>query len=154
MSYLWLKWIHILSATLLFGTGLGTAFYKYWVDLQGDMRAQCVVLRGVVLVDWWVTTPAIVIQPVTGVWMAGIAGYSLTDGWVFWAIVLYLLAGVCWLPVVWLQLRMRSLAEQAVAEGTGLSQHYHACKHCWFALGVPAFGALLVVYYLMVFKPG
>ena len=154
MSYLWLKWIHILSATLLFGTGLGTAFYKYWADLQGDVRAQCVVLRGVVRADWWVTTPAIIIQPVTGVWMARIAGYSLTDGWVFWAMLLYLLAGACWLPVVWLQLRMRALAEQAVAEGTGLSKRYHACKRLWFALGVPAFGALLVVYYLMVFKPG
>ena len=68
--------------------------------------------------------------------------------------LLYLLAGACWLPVVWLQIRMRHLAEQAAAEGTGLPQRYHACKRLWFALGVPAFSALLVVYYLMVFKPG
>lgn len=153
MSYLWLKWVHIISATLLFGTGIGTAFYKCWADLQGDVRAQLVVLRGVVLADWWVTTPAIVIQPVTGLWMADIAGYSLVDGWLLWAMVLYLLAGACWLPVVWLQIRMRRLAEQAVAEGAGLPQRYHAYRRLWFALGVPAFGALVVVFYLMVFKP-
>jgi uncharacterized membrane protein len=153
MIYLWLKWTHIISATLLFGTGIGTAFYKYWADLQGDVRAQLVVLRGVVLADWWVTTPAIVIQPVTGLWMADIAGHSLVDGWVFWAMVLYLVAGACWLPVVWLQIRMRSLAENAVAEGTSLPQRYHDYKRLWFALGMPAFGALVVVYYLMVFKP-
>jgi uncharacterized membrane protein len=72
----------------------------------------------------------------------------------FWSMLLYLLAGACWLPVVWLQIKMRVLAEQAVAEGSGLPPRYHAYQRLWVALGVPAFGALLVVYYLMVFKPG
>ena len=153
MIYLWLKWTHIISATLLFGTGIGTAFYKYWADLQGDVRAQCVVMRGVVLADWWVTTPAILIQLVTGLWMVAIADYSLLEGWVFWALVLYLLAGACWLPVVWLQIRMRSLVEKAVAEEAELPQRYYTYQRIWLALGVPAFSALVVVFYLMVFKP-
>lgn len=153
MSYLWLKWVHIISATLLFGTGIGSAFYKYWADLQGDVHAQRVVMRGVVLADWWVTTPAIVIQPVTGLWMVAIAGYSLRDAWLWWALVLYVLAGACWLPVVWLQIRMRDLVAQAIAQGTDLPHRYHRYKRIWFILGIPAFGALVVVFYLMVFKP-
>jgi uncharacterized membrane protein len=153
MTFLWLKWTHILSATLLFGTGIGTAFYKYWADRQRDLTAQLVVMRGVVLADWWVTTPAIVVQLVTGVWMAVLAGYPLQQGWVFWAIVLYLFAGACWLPVVWLQIQMRQQAERALKDGTALPERYHAYKRIWLALGVPAFTALVVVFYLMVFKP-
>ena len=89
----------------------------------------------------------------TGLWMVAIAGYSLVDGWVFWSIVLYLMACACWLPVVWLQIRMCRLLEQAVAEGAGLPQRYRDYRCIWFALGLPAFGALVVVFYLMVFKP-
>lgn len=153
MEYLWLKWLHILSATVLFGTGLGIAFFKWSVDRSGDVRAIAVVMRRVVLADWLFTTTTVIVQPLTGVWLALLAGYPLTSGWVAWSLGLYLLAGLCWLPVVWLQLRMRDMAVRAAADGGELPTRYHRYARIWFWLGIPAFAALIVVFYLMVFRP-
>lgn len=153
MEFLWLKWLHILSATLLFGTGLGTAFYKWSVDRSGDVRAIAAVMPRVVLADWLFTATTVVIQPLTGLRMAQLAGYPLTSGWVAWSLGLYVLAGLCWLPVVWLQLRMRDMAQQAAADGEALPPRYHRYARIWFVLGIPAFTALMVVFYLMVFRP-
>lgn len=154
MEFLWLKWLHILSATVLFGTGLGTAYFKWVTDRSGDVRAIAVVMRRVVWADWIFTTTTLVVQPVTGLWMAHLAGYPLTQGWVGWSLALYALAGACWLPVVWLQLRMRDMATQAATTECELPAAYHRDARWWFWLGVPAFGALVAVYYLMVFRPG
>jgi uncharacterized membrane protein len=153
MEYLWLKWIHILSSTILFGTGIGIAFFKLWCDRHGELRAQSVVMRAVVLTDWIFTTPAIVIQAATGVRLAHIAGYPLTQGWVLWSIVLYLFAGACWLPVVWLQIGMRNQVRAALETETVLSAGYDRYNRVWIALGIPAFSALVVIFWLMVFKP-
>ncbi len=153
VEYLWLKWIHILSSTVLFGTGIGIAFFKLWCDRHGDRRARSVVLRTVVLADWIFTTPAIVIQLATGVRLAHLAGYPLAEGWVAWSIVLYLFAGACWLPVVWLQRAMRDQALIALKTGAELSVKYARYSRIWIALGIPAFSALVVIFYLMVFKP-
>jgi len=153
MEFLWLKWLHILSATVLFGTGLGTAYFKWATDRSGDVRAIAVVMQRVVWADWVFTTTTIVLQPVTGFWLAHLAGYPLTHGWVAWSLVLYALAGACWLPVVWLQLRMRDMAQQASAAGSDLPAEYHRDARRWFWLGIPAFGALILVYCLMVFRP-
>lgn len=153
MEFLWLKWLHILSATVLFGTGLGIAFFKWSADRSGDVGAIAVVMRRVVLADWLFTTTSVIVQPLTGVWLALLAGYPLTRGWVAWSLALYALAGLCWLPVVWLQLRMRDMAVRAAAEGGALPARYHRYARIWFWLGIPAFAALIVVYYLMVFRP-
>lgn len=153
MEFLWLKWLHILSATVLFGTGFGTAFYKWSADRSGDVRAIAVVMRKVVLADWIFTTTTIVIQPLTGLWMAFLAGYPLARGWVAWSLALYVFAGLCWLPVIWLQLRMRDMALRAAATESALPERYHRYSRIWFRLGIPAFAALLAVYYLMVFRP-
>ncbi|HSW12888.1 MAG TPA: DUF2269 domain-containing protein [Solimonas sp.] len=153
MEFLLLKWIHILSSTLLFGTGLGTAFYKWWGDRSGDVRAQATVMRGVVLADWLFTTPAVVVQLLTGLWMALRVGYPLDRGWILWALCLYFLAGACWLPVLWLQLRMRDMAVTAAQGNQPLPVRYWRYQRIWFALGVPAFSGLVVVFWLMVFKP-
>jgi len=153
MEFLLLKWLHILSATLMFGTGLGTAFYKWTTDRSGDVRAIAIVMERVVLADWLFTTPTVVLQPITGLRMAQMAGWPLTQGWVAWALGLYLLAGACWLPVVVLQLRMRTQARSAVAGNTGLPERYWRDAQLWFWLGVPAFSAVIAVYGLMVFKP-
>lgn len=150
--YLLLKWLHIMSATLMFGTGLGSAFYKWSVDRSGDVRAIAVVMERVVLADWLFTTPAVIIQPVTGLWMAQLAGFPLDSGWIAWSLGLYLLAGLCWLPVVWQQIRMRDMARQAATSGTALPAQYARLCRVWLRLGVIAFGALIVVYFLMVFK--
>jgi len=154
MAYLWVKWLHIVSATILFGTGIGIAFFKWYSDRREEEHTQAAILRMVVIADWCFTTPAVVIQLVTGLWLARFTGLSLHEGWVFWALVLYFIIGICWLPVLWLQLKMRFLAEAAVKANAELPPVYHRYRRAWFALGVPAFLALLVVFYLMVFKPG
>ncbi len=152
--YLWLKWTHILSAIVLFGLGLGSAFYKFMADRQGVVAAIAVVNRHVVLADWLFTTPTLILQPVTGIALAWWAGWPLSTPWLLGSFALYGLAGICWLPVVWLQLRMRALAEQAVRDGRELPPCYQRYARYWFWLGVPAFGAMVAVVGLMVMKPG
>jgi uncharacterized membrane protein len=153
LTYLVLKWIHVLSSTVLFGTGLGSAYYMLLTSLTRDARAVAVVVRQVVLADWLFTTTTIVIQPVTGVLLARMAGWPLNTPWLAWSIALYFLAGACWLPVVWLQLRMRDMAREAAAAGSPLPPRYWQFLRYWVLLGIPAFLALVVVFYLMVAKP-
>lgn len=153
MEYLVAKWIHVVSSTLLFGTGLGSAFYMFFTSLTRDPRAVAVVVRYVVIADFAFTTPTILIQPATGLWMTHLAGIPLTTPWVLLSLGLYLLAGACWLPVVWMQTRMRDMAAAAVARGEALPARYWRFLRWWTALGVPAFLALVVVFWLMVLKP-
>lgn len=153
MDYLALKWLHILSATLLYGTGLGSAFYKFMSDRTGNLPAIAETNRLVVLADWLFTTPTVILQPVTGIWLAVIAGYSLNSSWLVLTGVLYVIAGACWLPVVVLQIRMRDMAQEALAQGRALGPKYANLARWWTWLGIPAFTALIGVYYLMVFKP-
>lgn len=151
-DYLLLKTLHILSSTLLFGTGLGTAFHGWMANRSGVLAARRVVNRNVELADWLFTTPAVIVQPVTGVWLANLAGYPLTTPWLLAAIVLYVLVGACWLPVVAIQIRMRRIAE-ATPDGTELPIHYHRLARWWFALGWPAFIGVIIIFWLMVAKP-
>lgn len=151
--YTVLKAVHVVSSTVLFGTGLGTAFFKWAVDRSRNLSAIRVVSERVVLADWVFTSPAIVIQAVTGILLARLMGYPLSQGWVAYAIGLYCLAGLCWLPVVWLQMQMRDLARAAENQGTPLSYQYWIYARVWLWLGVPAFSALVVVFWLMVAKP-
>lgn len=148
-----LKLAHILGATLLFGTGLGTAFFMWRADRSGNVAAIAVTARTVVLADWLFTAPAIVAQPVTGILLAVEAGYRLTEGWILLSLGLYAVAGVCWLPVVWLQIRMRDMANAAGADGTKLPPEYRRCMRIWFALGWPAFAAVAAIFALMIYRP-
>jgi len=152
-TYLLLKWLHILSANILFGTGIGIAFFKWITDRSGDVRAIRIVTERTVMADWIFTTPAVILQPVTGLTLVYLAGYPLSSGWLSYAVLLYLFAGCCWLPVVALQIKMRNLARVADQGSTPIPQQYWRYARIWFWLGVPAFIALLVVYWLMVFKP-
>ncbi len=154
MSYLLLKYIHILSSTLLFGTGLGTAFHGYLAFRTKDSRIAASVGRSVVLADWLFTAPAVIVQPLTGVWMALLAGIPLTSGWLVSSIALYVLVGACWLPVVWLQIELRRMAKASLERGEALPPRYFRYLQIWFVLGWPAFLAVLAIFYLMVFKPG
>ena len=152
-AYLILKWLHVLSAALLFGTGLGTAFQMWFAHRHGDPRAIAVVARNVVLADWLFTAPSGVLQPVTGVALVLLGGHDWRQSWLLASIALYLLAGVLWLIVVWLQIRVRALAKVAVEAGTPLPEAYERCMRLWFALGWPAFIGLIVVFWLMVARP-
>lgn len=151
--YLIVKWLHILSATILFGTGIGIAFFKWITDRSGDVRAIRISAERTVLADWIFTTPAVIVQPVSGLAMAQLAGYPVVTGWLSYSICLYAVAGCCWLPVLWLQMRMRALARLADDACAPLPPLYWAYARSWFWLGVPAFLALLAVYWLMVAKP-
>ena len=108
--YLTLKWIHILSSVVLVGTGLGSAYYMFFANRSRDLAAQAVVTRLVVQADWWFTTPTVLLQPATGLAMVHLAGFPLSTPWIAASLVLYAVAGLCWLPVVWLQIRMAKAA--------------------------------------------
>lgn len=151
--YPFVKLLHILSATILFGTGLGTAFYLWRAHRTGDAHVIAVVARNVVLADWIFTTPSVLLQPLTGLWLLSIMGYSLTTPWIVLSLALFILAGACWLPVVWLQIQMRNMARDAAMKKTPLGKTYQRCFTLWYSLGWPAFGAVLVIYYLMIFRP-
>jgi uncharacterized membrane protein len=153
MEYVIVKWLHILSSTLLFGTGLGSAFYMFFASRTRDANAIAVVVRYVVIADWAFTTPTIIIQPLTGFYLVHIAGFPLSSTWIVLSVALYLLAGACWLPVVWMQMRMRDMAQAAAAAGGALSDLYWQFMRWWVALGIVAFAALVAVFYLMVAKP-
>lgn len=152
MDYTLIKTLHILSMVLLFGTGLGSAFYKWMADRSGVLAHIAVTNRHVVLADWWFTTPTVIFQPLSGLWMIHLLGLPVSTPWVATSLGLYALAGACWLPVVWLQIRMRDLAADALAAGTPLPPAYWRMARWWFWLGVPAFGAMVLVVALMVFK--
>lgn len=148
-----LKWVHILGSTVLFGTGLGTAFHGLMTNLRGDLRAIVAGDRNVVLADWIFTAPAVVIQPATGVALALQEGWPLDSHWLLASVALYVFVGACWLPVVWLQIRMARIAEACLESGAPLPPEYRRYFRWWFALGWPAFIAMLVIFWLMVAKP-
>jgi uncharacterized membrane protein len=154
MEYLWLKWLHIVSATLLFGTGLGIAFFLWMAHRSGDARLIAHTARHVVIADGLFTTPAVVVQLASGLWLAHMLGLSLTQGWVMWSLLLFFAVGACWIPVLKLQMRARDLATRAVSEGRPLPAEYFRLMRWWFALGWPAFIGVLAILWLMVRKPG
>ncbi len=152
MTYITLKYLHILSMVLLFGTGLGSAFYKWMADRSKNLEHINVTNRNVVLADWVFTTPTVIFQPISGIWMTNIIGLPLTTFWISASIGLYILAGVCWLPVVWLQIRMSKISQTAIDNQKPLPDDYWRYARIWFWLGVPAFISMILVVFLMVFK--
>lgn len=152
MEYLTVKWLHILSSTLLFGTGLGSAFYMFFTNRTRNVAAIAIVTRKVVVADFLFTTPTAIIQPLTGFWLVHLAGVPVSAPWVMWSVVLYVIAGACWLPVVWLQIQMANMAEGAAAANTAIPPRYWRFHAIWVALGVPAFIAFIGIFYLMVVK--
>ena len=152
-EYVVVKWLHILSSTILFGTGIGSAYYLFVASRSRDPRVAHFVVGRVVVADWIFTATAVTLQPLTGFYLLYLAGYALTSRWILWSIVLFLVAGACWLPVVWMQVQMREMARVAVENGAQLPDRYWRFFRLWVALGIPAFVSLLIVFYLMVAKP-
>jgi uncharacterized membrane protein len=153
MDYTTLKTLHILSAIFLFGTGFGSAFYKFFTDRTGSIESIATTNRLVVWADWLFTTPTVILQPLTGYAMVYLAGWPPTAPWLMAALGLYLLAGACWLPVVFLQIRMRDSSRDALRAGTPLPGDYYRQARIWMWLGIPAFAAMVLAVVLMVFKP-
>jgi uncharacterized membrane protein len=151
--YLALKFLHIIGAAVLLGTGAGIAFFMVVAHRTGSAQAISVVARIVVIADFVFTATAVVAQPVTGVLLAREAGYALSEGWIVLSIILYLVTGAFWLPVVWMQMRMRDLATGAATAETPLPDEYHRLFRLWFAFGFPAFAAVLAIFWLMISRP-
>lgn len=152
--YLLVKTIHIISATILFGTGLGIAFFMFRSWFADDLHEKLFALRTTVLADYLFTAPAAVLQPLTGAWLISQAGLRGTEPWLLATYGLYALAGACWLPVVWIQIRLKQMVSRSVSSGIALPPDYQRLFRLWFALGWPAFLGLVGVFFLMVLKPG
>lgn len=153
MDYFLLKLVHVISATILFGTGLGSAFYMYMANKTNDIASIYFATRHVVIADWVFTTPSVIVQFVTGILLVNLMGYSLTSGWVLWALMLYFFSGICWIPVVWLQIKMRDMSKLALENNTKLPEKYWNMAFWWTLLGALAFPAVTVIFYLMIYRP-
>jgi len=153
MTYLWLKLIHIISSTVLFGTGLGSAFYMYRANKTKDLNTMLFAARNVVLVDWVFITPAVIIQPLTGIGLIHVMQLSWSTPWLVMSLLLYVFVGVCWIPVVYIQVKMKRILAQAIKNGTELPAKYYRHFRTWFILGWPAFLSVIIIFYLMTLKP-
>ena len=151
--YFALKFLHLMGATVLLGTGAGIAFFMLAAHRTGNVALIAGVARIVVIADFIFTATAAVLQPITGIALAWESGHVLTDGWIVLSIGLYLFIGAFWLPVVWMQMEMRNLAQTALAAGAPLPERYHKLFRAWFIFGFPAFAAMLVIYWLMITRP-
>ena len=152
-AYYALKYLHVIGAAVLLGTGAGIAFFMLLAHRTGEARTVAAVARIVVIADFLFTATAVVAQPITGVLLAWAAGHSLGEGWIVLSTLLYLVTGAFWLPVVWMQMRMRDLAAAAAHEGCALPEAYHRLFRLWFAFGIPAFAAVLAIFWLMIARP-
>jgi len=152
-AYTLLKVLHVIGATVLLGTGAGIAFFMVMAHRTGDARFVAQTAKVVVIADWLFTAGAVVLQPLTGAALAAMAGYPLFRGWIAASLALYLVAGAFWIPVVWMQGRMRDLARAAADAGQPLPAAYERLYRLWFAFGFPAFAAVIGTVWLMVAKP-
>ena len=151
--YLLVKLIHILSGAVLFGTGLGIAFFMVWANRTRNARTVADVARIVVVADLIFTATAVIVQPLSGLWLIRIQGYGLFEPWLVAAYILYVVTGACWLPVVWIQVRLARIADAHASPGMSLPLEYDRLYRIWFVLGFPAFAAVIGIYALMVVKP-
>lgn len=147
--YVWVKFVHIISATLLFGTGIGTAFFMLKAYLGDSESTMADTSKHVVLADWLFTTPAVIVQLLTGIWLMQILDISMASAWFAMVIGLFVLVGACWIPVVWIQLRVRNM----LASGARKSE-CRTLMRTWIALGIPAFTGVLILFYLMIARHG
>jgi uncharacterized membrane protein len=155
MQFIFLyKFIHVLGASVLFGTGLGIAFFMFMANRTGHAGVIAIVARFVVIADMIFTATAVVVQPVSGVVLAWAIGLSpLEEPWIVLSLLLYVFIGLCWLPVVFIQIRMRNLANDAAINSKPLPDAYRRLFRIWFWLGWPAFAGVIAIFALMVWQP-
>lgn len=144
---------HVLGATVLFGTGAGIAFFMVLSHRSRDPALIAHVAGIVVIADTVFTATAAILQPTTGKLLAWHLGWSLLEPWLLLSLILYVVVGTFWLPVVWIQLQMRNLARTACDTQTPLPDRYFTLYRIWFACGFPAFFAVMGIVWLMLMKP-
>jgi uncharacterized membrane protein len=152
-AYLLIKTVHIIAATILFGTGLGIAFFMFRSCFTDSLHEKFYAIRTTVLADYLFTAPAAVLQPATGAWLIWEGGLRWDDSWLLATYVLYAIAGACWLPVVGIQIRLKRILSAGLSTGKPLPDEYHRLFRVWFLLGWPAFLSLVAVFFVMVAKP-
>lgn len=145
--------LHVIGATVLFGTGAGIAFFMVIARGTEDPKLIAHTANTVVLADTVFTATAVVLQPVTGYLLASRLGWPMTESWIVLSLVLYVVTGLFWLPVVWIQIRLRDLARIADAKSEPLPAIWFRLYRIWFACGFPAFFAVLAIFFLMLTKP-
>lgn len=148
-----LRLAHVVGATVLFGTGAGIAFFMLMANRTRDARLIAHVSGTVVIADTLFTATAAILQPITGAWLAHLIGWPLTTGWIALSLVLYVVVGLFWLPVVWIQMQLRDMARVAAARSEPLPERYHRLYRVWFAFGFPAFLSMIGILYLMLIRP-
>ena len=151
-SYLILKLIHIICAVVVAGTGVGIAFFMFMASRTHNLEAIAVTTRHVVLADWIFTMPAVILQFITGLLLMSKLGYSFTSTWFLVVLTLFIFIGICWVPVLFIQVKLRELAALSVSSGI-LETRFSRLMKLWTGLGIPAFTAILIIFWLMVFKP-
>jgi len=144
------RWLHVIGAAVLLGTGAGIAFFMAMAHRTRDPRLIAHVAASVVVADWVFTASAVIVQPITGAVLAHLMGWRLTEGWILASLALYAITGAFWIPVVFMQRRMRDLARAAAAQGAPLPEAYFKLYRLWFAFGFPAFFAVLAIIWLMI----
>ena len=152
-TLLLLKLIHVLGAAVLFGTGAGIAFFMLMAHRTRDPATIAATARIVVIADALFTAGAVIVQPISGLLLAWTIGYPVTESWIVAALALYVIVGLCWLPVVGIQIRLRDLAAAAARTHTPLPDDYDRLFRIWFALGWPAFSGVIAIFALMIWKP-
>ena len=148
-----LRWLHVVGSTVLLGTGAGIAFFMLMAHRTRDASLIAHTAGVVVIADYLFTATAVILQPITGALLVQSAGWGWSQGWLWISIGLYIFTGTLWLPVVWMQTRMRDLARVAAAQSTALPRSYFILFRLWVAFGVPAFLAVLAIFWLMLAKP-
>ena len=148
-----LRWLHVVGACALLGTGAGIAFFMLMAHRTKDAKLIAHTASVVVIADWIFTATAVVLQPITGALLAAAIGWRLTEGWILASLALYVLTGAFWVPVVFMQRRLRDLARQAARDGAALPDDYFRLYRRWFAFGFPAFFAVLAIIWLMIARP-
>jgi uncharacterized membrane protein len=148
-----LRLVHVLGAAVLFGTGAGIAFFMVMAHRSRDPRTIAHVAGTVVIADTIFTATTVVVQPITGAWLANLVGWPLSEGWIVLSLALYLITGLFWLPVVFIQIRLRNLARSAARNGTPLPEAYFRLYRIWFAFGFPAFFSVIGIFWLMLTRP-
>lgn len=152
-AYFLVKTAHIISSTILFGTGIGIAFFMFRSHFTANVHEKLYAVKNTVLADYLFTFPAVIIQPFTGFWLIAHLGYEWNSAWLLITFIIYGVAGLCWLPVVWIQIQLKKILIASVENNTSLPPRYFKLFKVWFVCGWPAFIGLIVIFFLMVNKP-
>ncbi|MCR9137976.1 MAG: DUF2269 domain-containing protein [Alphaproteobacteria bacterium] len=147
------RWLHVIGACVLLGTGAGIAFFMLMAHRTRNPAIIAHTASVVVFADLLFTATAVIAQPITGLALAHMVGWPLTQGWLVWSLALYVMVGVFWLPVVWIQIRLRTIAQRAQANAADLPDAYDRLFRIWFACGFPAFAGVLAILWLMLARP-